>query len=82
MSKEIARKKFLFSTAIGTVMVDQKVIQDSDVEDMLEDLVISQARTLQLQNLGRQIDANANLPVGSIPTVFLDPNGQDDEEIL
>lgn len=82
MSKEIARKKFLFSTAIGTVMVDKKVVQDSDVEDLMEDISTSQARTLQLQNLGRQIDANANLPQGSIPSVFLDPDGEDEEEIL
>lgn len=82
MSREVARKKHLFSTAIGTVMVDQRVIEDSDVEDLLENLSTSQARTLQLQNLGRQIDANANLPQGAIPSVFLDPNGEDDEEIL
>lgn len=82
MSREVARRKFLFSTQIGTVMVDKKVVQDADVEDLLENIATSQARTLQFQNIGRKIDANANLPQGSIPSAFLDPGGEDDEEIL
>ncbi len=82
MSREVSRRKFLFSTAVGTVMVDKRVVQDADVEDLLENISTSQARTLQLQNQGRQIDANANLPQGAIPSVFLDPGGEDEEEIL
>lgn len=77
MSKEIAKRKYLFSTAIGTVMVDKRVIQDSDVENMLEAIATSQARTLQFLNIGRQIDANATLPQGALPSAFLDPNGTD-----
>lgn len=82
MSKIIGRKKYLFSSKIGTVVVDQKLIEDPDVEDMMADLAITQARNLQFKTIGRQIDANANLPQESIPAVFLDPSGFDEDEEL
>ena len=82
MSRLIRKKAYLFSTLIGTVMVERSLVQASDVEDMVHDNAMTQARNIQFENLGRQIDANARLPQGSIPSAFLNPGGEDEEEII
>lgn len=80
MSKVVATRRFLFSTAIGTVLVEKNLVEDPDIEDVLIDNAVTQARNLEFKNLGKQIDANANLPQASIPSAFLNPEQEDDEE--
>jgi len=79
-SKVVADKKYLFSTAIGTVYINQRLISDMDVEDLLQDNAISQARNLQFKQIGQEIDANGNVPDGALPSVFVNPGGDDTEE--
>lgn len=72
MSQVEAQKMYLISTALGNVAVRTLLVSDFDVEDIVHNRAISQARQLQFINIGKKIDENALLPNEAIPTVFKD----------
>jgi len=76
MSRIISQKFYIISTALGPVGVRVQLRDQYDVEDVVRNRAISQARAVQFVNTGKIIDANAQLPPGSIPSVF---KGNDEE---
>lgn len=70
MSKVEAQKTYLIATAIGTVKIIGQLITGFDVEDIIHSQAISQARLVQLANIGRDISANAILPTEVLPSIF------------
>lgn len=71
MSKLIAVREYIVPTAIGTMVVKDELIESFDVEDIVRGKSISMARAIQFLNLGKSINANAVLPEGAIPSVFV-----------
>lgn len=72
MSKVEAQKSFLIATALGNVVVRDKLVSDADIEDVVKTQAISQARLIQMVNVGKQIDKNATLPAAVLPSIFKD----------
>ncbi|NDC22652.1 MAG: hypothetical protein EBZ49_00755 [Proteobacteria bacterium] len=72
MSKIEAQESYLIATALGNVVVRDKLVSDADVEDVVKSQAISQARLIQMVNVGKQIDKNAVLPAAVLPSVFRD----------
>ena len=56
-------EEYIFSTEIGTVKVVISQARKYDVEDIIHDRAMSQARAVQYINLGETIDINT--PQGS-----------------
>jgi hypothetical protein len=81
MSKVIATKRYLFTTVIGNILGERRLIMDADVEDIVQNKSESQAQTLALRNLARQVDQNPNVPQTALPTIFTSAINEEDEEI-
>ena len=77
MSSRLARKKFIISTALGNMVVERELVVGHTVEDMIKDKAESQARAVQMVNVGKDLDGNSPLPVDTLPTMF----GAVDEEL-
>ena len=80
MSKVVRTKTYLIATALGNVAVKTLLIQGYDVEDVVRQKATSQARLIQMVNVGKEIQSNADIPAESLPTVFANsdevlPNG-------
>lgn len=71
MSKIIATQEYLLTSQVGTVKVEAQLIEGYDVEDIVSDRAISQARLVSFINLGKQVDANATLPAEALPAAFI-----------
>lgn len=76
MSKIEATQTYIIATALGNMAVKDEIISDFDVEDVVKNKATSQARLLQFLNIGAELDENAQLPDGTVPTAF-----QSDEEV-
>ena len=82
MSIVVSKRKFIFATELGDVQVEQSLIKGVDVEDMLANNSISQARNLQFKLLGRDIDKNKKFGRGTIASVYNIDSGDDVEPLL
>lgn len=58
MSKELSSESFIFHTDIGMMMIKVSDVQYYDIEDIVRDKSVSQARAVQLMNLGKGASAN------------------------
>jgi len=81
MSKIVALRRYLFTSAIGNILGERKLIVEADVEDIVQNKSESQAQTLAFRNLAKQVDQNPNVPQAALPTVFLQAINEVDEEI-
>lgn len=61
---------YLISTEIGTMAVRREILSEFDVDALVRNRAISQARAVQMVNIGKQIDGNTTLPSASIPSLF------------
>ncbi len=68
--KVIAQKTYLIATAVGNMKVVGQLITDYDIDSLTHLQAISQAELVRMANIGREIDANANLPQEVIPSIF------------
>ena len=71
MSTTTDLSSYIFNTDIGNVVVQFKEIVNFDVEDIIRQRAISQARAIQLLNIGKQIDINRPTAARTLPTVYL-----------
>lgn len=58
MSKVLSSESFIFHTDIGTMLIRTSDVQRYDVEDIIRDKAVSQARAIQFLNLGKAADPN------------------------
>jgi len=65
-----ALRFYLISTEIGTMSVRREILSDFDIDAVVKNRAISQARAIQMVNVGNQIDGNSSLPSGTLPTLF------------
>lgn len=70
-SQTVETKSFLFSTDIGFVRTNIHTVVGYDIEDIVKDKAISQARAIQLMSLGKNIDPTKPLAARSIPSAWL-----------
>ena len=75
MSKVEASQTYLIATALGNMAVKDEILSDFDVEDIVRNNAVSQARLIQFLNIGAELNENAQLPSEALPTVF-----QEEEE--
>lgn len=78
MSKVAAERTYLISTQLGNMVVKTQLVTDYDVEDVIREQAVTQARLIHMLNISKEIDANALLPKESLPTVFKNS----DEELV
>ena len=71
-----ALRFYLISTEIGTISVRREILSDYDVDAVVRNRAMSQARTIQMVNTGNQIDGNTNLPSASLPSVYRSTDDQ------
>ena len=76
MSELIETKTYLIVTALGNIALRRHLVSDYSVEDMVRSRAISQARLVQMMNVGNNLDGNPTLPAEALPTVF-----QESEEL-
>lgn len=76
MSRVVASRIFMLNSELGDIAIRSELVEEFDVETIIRNKAISQARVLQFQNVGRQIDENALLAPDAIPTVFK-PNDEE-----
>lgn len=72
MSKAVAKKTYLIATTLGNIALREELIQDYDVEDVVRGKAESQARLIQMINVGKELVGNPNFPSEVLPTVFKD----------
>lgn len=61
---------YLISTEIGTLSVRREILSDYDIDAVVRNRAVSQARSIQMLNIGHVIDGNAMLPEESLPSIF------------
>jgi hypothetical protein len=71
-------ESFFFSTDVGFVRTDMMMVAGYDIEDIVHDKGISQARAIQFLNLGKSIDPTKPLAARSLPSAWLN----NEEELL
>lgn len=70
-STVVSKKAYLFSTDIGFARTEISEVVGYDVEDIVKDKAISQARAIQFLNLGKSIDPTKPIAARTIPSVWL-----------
>lgn len=78
VSKLKSEEQFIFSTDIGFMQVSMQTVTGYDVEDIVRDRAISQARAIQMLNLGKSVDPAKRLGSRTIATTWLN----NEEELL
>lgn len=71
MSRIVERKAFVFHTDIGAVVTEVRLVERYDVEDIIRDRAISQARSVQFYNQAQKStpnDPKAARTLGSVYT--------------
>jgi len=71
MSEVVSSKSYLVSTDIGIFQTHIQQVSGYDIEDMYRDMVISQARALQMVTLGRNIDPTVPTAARSLKSAYL-----------
>ena len=64
MSIEIGSKQTLIPTDLGTMCIHETICFGHDVEDIVQDRAISQARLIQMINAAKNTDPNTSMPSG------------------
>ena len=70
-STVVDTKSYFFSTDIGFIRTDILQVVGYDIEDIVHDKAISQARAISMMNTGKTIDPTKPLAARSIPSVWL-----------
>ena len=70
MSKEYARTTQIIPTALGNLTVTNILIEEYDVEDLTSANSESQARSVQMQNVGSLLQDQPSWPKDILPTSF------------
>jgi len=76
-SKVVDKQSFFISTDIGFLRTDVMTVTGYDVEDIVRDKAISQARYISFMNIGKNIDPTKPLSPRSLKSVWLN----NDEEL-
>lgn len=71
MSQTVSQSSYLVSSDIGLVQVKLRTVVGYDVEDIVQDKAFSQARAVQMLNLGKQIDQSKPTAERTIPSLWL-----------
>ena len=77
MSKIIATKTYLIATVLGNIAVRNDLVSGYDVEDIVHEKAESQARAIQMMNIGKDLKSNPNLPAEALPSVFANNDSED-----
>ena len=72
MSRIEAEKIYLISTEIGNMGLRRQVLSEFDIEDLVRNRAVSQARQVGYMNLGKKIDGNAQFSSLTVPSIFRD----------
>ena len=78
MGLVVENKSFLVSTDIGAVESNVAQVEDYDVEDLIRNKALSQARLVQWVVEGQRVDINSPTGPGTISSPFF----KNDEELL
>lgn len=78
VSKLKSEEQFIFSTDIGFMQVSMQTVTGYDVEDLVRDRAVSQARAVQMLNLGKSVDPAKRLGSRTVATTWLN----NEEELL
>lgn len=62
---------YLVSTDIGIMQVKMKTVTGYDVEDIVADKARSQARAVQMANIGKAVDPTKPLGARTLPSIWL-----------
>lgn len=71
MSTVVSQSSYVVSADIGLFQVRLKTVTGYDVEDIVQDKALSQARASQMLNLGKQIDQGKPTAERTIPSLWL-----------
>jgi hypothetical protein len=77
MSTILKETSYLVSSDVGLIQVRLRTVVGYDVEDIIQDKAISQARAVQLLGLGKLIDQSNPTSERSVPSLYLN----NDEEL-
>ena len=66
-----SEKSYLISTDIGIVRVGIQLVTGYDVEDIVHDRAVSQARAVQMMQLGKIVDPTKPTTGRTLPSVWL-----------
>lgn len=78
MGKVVSKKSFVVSTNMGTVDSTVSEIEDYDIEDIMRQKALSQARLVKWVVVGKTIDINSPVGPNTLKSVFF----KNDEELL
>lgn len=71
MSRIVDEESYIVSTDIGFVQVRLKKVVDVDMEDVVQDKAISQARILQFIAAGKQVDQSKPTGARTLKSKYL-----------
>lgn len=71
MSTELSSKSYLFSTDLGFMQAKLSTVVGYDMEDVVRDMAVSQARVVQFINLGKRIDQSKPQGARTLPSIYL-----------
>ena len=77
MSTVLKETSYLVRSDVGLIQVRLQTVVGYDVEDIIQDKAISQARAVQLLGLGKLIDQSNPTSERSVPSLYLN----NDEEL-
>jgi len=66
-----SEKVYLVSTDIGIMKTHIETVTGYDVEDIVHDKAVSQARAVQFTNIGKMINPNAPTTSRTLPSAWL-----------
>jgi hypothetical protein len=71
MSEVVKQSSYVVSADIGLFQVKLTEVRGYDVEDIVQDKSFSQARAVQMLNLGKQIDQSKPTAERTIPSLWI-----------
>jgi hypothetical protein len=71
MSQLVRQSSYVVSADIGLFQVRISAVTGYDVEDIIQDKALSQARAVQMLNLGKQIDQGKPQAARTISSLWL-----------
>ena len=76
MGKIVATKTYLIPTELGSFTVTNRLYTEFDVENVISNRAESQARVIQMINLGKELEGNPEFPPEVLPSIFVDNNDE------
>ena len=70
-SQLVSEQSYIVSSDMGFFMVKMKTVRGYDMEDVVHDKAVSQARAVQLLVLGKRIDPTKPVAARSIKSIWL-----------